>query len=391
MKLFVVGNISSGKSFLIEKLKNKFPNYDVLKIDDYRKAHCNGSLKSEKNIWDDFPKEISKHDDAIIELTGFGKVSENIVNILDNNSFLVIKVNTDVETCLERNKIKDFNKIPYPKEFNQPIEKTTKDIDRKLQNGLIEDIWQKAINIIEVSSDINVNELPLMQYHLLFKLKDILSKYVGSLFTFGSCGRGTMKNTSDVDLYFLTNVKKEEIFTKLKNEFDEVRLMANEFVIRDNGILVELYHICDIKEANLFYNTSLIKNPCKTILKDDFNILNQLIAFSKESFDKKKEINFTIERLNYYIESLPTLIKKGDEYKYYFHNNIIVHEYVRLKAFMNDVFDFSYLPLQAKQYLSDAEWNDIIYNFGEDQLKHYKTVKKMGLKLIEEVSSKYLS
>ena len=36
MRLFVVGNISSGKSYFIEKIKPLLPNYYILKIDEFR-------------------------------------------------------------------------------------------------------------------------------------------------------------------------------------------------------------------------------------------------------------------------------------------------------------------------------------------------------------------
>lgn len=45
MRLFVLGNINSGKSFLVEKLKKVFPNYHVLKIDDYRIQNCDGTIE----------------------------------------------------------------------------------------------------------------------------------------------------------------------------------------------------------------------------------------------------------------------------------------------------------------------------------------------------------
>ena len=47
MRLFVVGNISSGKSYFIDKIKPLLPNYHILKIDEYRKSYCDGSLEKE--------------------------------------------------------------------------------------------------------------------------------------------------------------------------------------------------------------------------------------------------------------------------------------------------------------------------------------------------------
>ena len=68
MRLFVVGNISSGKSYFIDKIKPLLPNYHILKIDEYRKSYCDGSLEKEIQMWIDFPNEIIKHNNVIVEL-----------------------------------------------------------------------------------------------------------------------------------------------------------------------------------------------------------------------------------------------------------------------------------------------------------------------------------
>ena len=117
-------------------------------------------------------------------------------------------------------------------------------------------------------------------------------------------------------------------------------------------------------------------------------------GISKLNFEEEnteKEIEYVKERLMYYVESLPKLTVYGDEYKYYFHNNIVVHEYVKLKAFLNGVFEYSYLPKNAKKYLKEEEWEKILFNFGDDQIKHYENVKKMSLDLIQEIIEKYIN
>ena len=168
MRLFVVGNINSGKSYFIEKIKNVLPNYKVLKIDDYHINNCDGSLEKELKMWNEFPKEIAKYNDAIVELSGGGKIAENIVKLLDYNSFLTIYIDVDANTCIERCNNKNFQKTPYPKEFSEPIEDTImrlgKDFDEQINKT-----WAKSIKIIKINSDADVNAIPLMQYHLLFK------------------------------------------------------------------------------------------------------------------------------------------------------------------------------------------------------------------------------
>lgn len=388
MRLFVVGNISSGKSYIIDKIKPLLPNYHVLKIDDYRVNNCDGSLEKELKMWIEFPKEVLKFNDVIVELSGGGEVANNIINQLEENSFLVLYVDTNPNICVERSKTKDFQRTPYPKEFKESIEETIIRLGENFE-GQINKTWSKAINIIKVCSNIDVTKLPLLQYHELFKLKDSLVDYKGSMFTFGSTARGLMDYSSDVDTYFLCKETKENILKILSKKFDIVKIMQDEFIIRENGVLVEMNYIDDINKALFFYSTSQIKNPYKTILKDDFGIVSELIKASKIGVDKNKIVGYTIDRLDYYVESLPRIMLKNDEYKYYFHNNIVIHEYLKLKAFLNDVFDYSYLPKNAKDYLTNEEWMKLIYIFGDNMTKHYEIVRIMSDEIIKEVRKKY--
>ena len=388
MKLFVVGNISSGKSYFIEKLKPLLSNYHILKIDEYRKENCDGSLEKELQMWNDFPQEILKHKDIIVELSGGGKVADNVIKLLDENSFIVVFVDTDSNTCIKRSENKNFNDTPYPKEFKESIEETITRLGKDFEEQ-INSKWCKALNIIKVNSNDDPSKLALLQYHELFKLKDILSNVKGSLFTFGSTGRGTMDYSSDVDTYFLCEETKDNIFNILSKKFESVHIMQNEFVIRENGVLLEMNYINDIKDAYYFYSTGFITNPYKTILKDDYNVINDLIVASKIELDKKAIVSFTIERLEYYVESLKRLILKNDEYKYYFHNNIVVHEYIRLKAFLKDEFAYNYLPHNAKQYLLKEEWDNLLYLFGDNQSFHYEVVREMSYNIIQKIKYKY--
>lgn len=388
MRLFVVGNISSGKSYFIDKIKPLLPNYHILKIDEYRKSYCDGSLEKEMQMWNEFPNEIIKHNNVIVELSGGGKVAENIIKLLKDNSFIVIYVDTDSNTCIERSKDKDFKSTPYPEEFKESIEDTINRLGTDFEKQ-IRTKWAKALKILKVKSSDDPVNLALMQYHELFKLDEVLRNLKGSLFTFGSTGRGEMNISSDVDTYFLCKEDKATIYELLSKEFDSVHLMQDEFVIREKGVLLEMNYIDNIKKAYHFYSTGNITNPYKTILKDDYNIINDLNIASKIEVNKTELLNFTIERLDYYVESLKRLLLKNDEYKYYFHNNIVVHEYVKLRAFLKNVFEYSYLPLNAKSYLSNEEWKKVLYSFGDDMKLHYEVVREMSDEIINEVRIKY--
>ncbi|HNZ25843.1 MAG TPA: nucleotidyltransferase domain-containing protein [Spirochaetota bacterium] len=375
---------------MIEKLKTVLPDYRILKIDDYRVQNCDGSIEKEEHLWETFPQEILKYKNVIVELSGGGKVSENIVNLFAMNSFIVLKLNAPADVCIARSKTKSFSKIPYPYYPGMgDVSDTIKTIDKNMSDGCIEKIWNKALNIISTNSNVDVDTLPLIQYEMIFKLREILSVLKSSVFLYGSAGRNEMTTLSDIDMYILTLEPFEKVFELLNKSFSGVRIMSNTFIIRIKSVLAELKCINDINDSELFYNRSLIKNPEKTLLKDDYSVLQKLEEFSKIKLDYKNEVKYTVERLIYYMESLPRIIAKGDEYKFYFHNNIVIHEYVKLKAFLQNNFDYSYLPLQAKKYLSETEWNDIVFGFHDNLTAHYNTVKNMVLKLIREIEKKY--
>ena len=390
MRLFVLGNISSGKSFLFEKLRAVLPNYHVLKIDDYRIQNSDGSIEKEEQLWKTFPKEIVKYKNVIVELTGGGEVSDNILNLLEPNAFIVLKLNSSVDVCIARSSTKEFMCIQYPQyPYMGGIADTIRTIGKNMSDGCIEQLWDKALKILSTDSNIDINTLPLNQYEMIFRLKEVLSTIKSSVFLYGSAGRGNMNILSDVDMYILTLEPFEKVAELLNQNFSGVRIMGNMFIIRDKKVLAELSYINDIKNAELFYNKSLIRQPEKTLLKDDFSVLHQLEYFSKIKIDYRNEVNYTVERMFYYVESLPSIILKKDEYKFFFHNNIVIHEYIKLNAFLQNNFDYSYLPVQAKNYLSESELTDIVFIFGDDMKAHYKTIKNMILKLIKEIEKKY--
>ena len=110
MKIFILGNINSGKSYVITKLKNIFPNYQILTIDNYRIKYADGSLEKELETRKLFADDILKYDNAIIEFSGGKTITDLFINELKVNSFIIIEVYEDVNVCIKRIKDKDFQK-----------------------------------------------------------------------------------------------------------------------------------------------------------------------------------------------------------------------------------------------------------------------------------------
>mgnify|MGYP003405055827 CR=1 FL=1 len=107
MKIFVLGNINAGKSYVIERLRRLLPDYSVLQVDEYRKQYCDGSIEKEEWLWSYFANEVLAQEKAIVEFSGGGKIAENIIAGLIPKTCIILKIVEDVAVCLNRIKTKD--------------------------------------------------------------------------------------------------------------------------------------------------------------------------------------------------------------------------------------------------------------------------------------------
>lgn len=387
MRIFVLGNINAGKSYVVEKLRKKLPNYTVLQIDEWRRNNCDGSIEKEEQAWINFPKAILEEQNVIAELSGGGRIAQNIIDGLPNRSCLVFKVCASKEECLLRMKDKDFSSIPYPKyDGAETIDETIVRIDQQMSQGSIERLWgEKSIDILSINSFDDVSHIPIKQYEKIDKITELYRHQPCQMFLFGSAGRGKMTENSDVDIFLYSNKSVEWHCQYVRDYFESASVMGNEVVVREEGILIELDVINDLSKAEHFYRTGNIEDPRKTILIGDNVLLETLTEFLSKKYDLEEDLRYIVERLKYYVLSLPSLQQKNDEYKYYFHNNIIVHEYVRLRAMLSGIFEHNYLPLQAKKLLTEKEWNTLLYSFGDDMGEHYVKTKEMCDSLIDIV------
>ena len=391
MKIFVLGNINAGKSYAIERLRRLLPDYSVLQVDEYRKQYCDGSIEKEEWLWSYFANEVLAQEKAIVEFSGGGKIAENIIAGLIPKTCIILKIVEDVAVCLNRIKTKDFSNTPYPKyPGTESLEETIVRIDHNMKDGIIERTWSSsAIQIYDLENIEDLNKIPFIHYEKAIKLINLYQGTDNKLFTFGSIGRGELTVNSDIDMFLLSNKNAEYHAKKLYNAFENVSVMGNEVVIREDGVLLELDVIQNVNEAELFYSTGNIKDVKATIIFGDELLEKKLTEFKDKRRNISEELKFITERLNYYVLSLLPLMRKRDEYKYFFHNNIVVHEYVKIKAILAGITDYNYLPLMAKQYLTDNEWSKIIYSFGDDMEKHYKIVKNLSDEIIRNVKEKY--
>ena len=117
----MVGVPGSGKSTIIEKLKKKYPNTDVVCPDEYRKA-LGGTYNHFDNdslIWNnlcptDIRASLSNGRNVIFDATNVGvkrrKTVLKWVDTLDVDTMAVV-VQVSIETALRQNKLREKDKI----------------------------------------------------------------------------------------------------------------------------------------------------------------------------------------------------------------------------------------------------------------------------------------
>ena len=70
----------------------------------------------------------------------------------------------------------------------------------------------------------------------------------------------------------------------------------------------------------------------------------------------------------YFVLSLPPIARKADQYKHYFHNNIVVHNIIQLKALASGDDFLNLLPPNALRFLQPDDVVDLVYNLGDDMV-----------------------
>jgi adenylate kinase family enzyme len=170
MRIFIVGNINSGKTTLSKKL-HMINNFKILSIDDFRIRYSDGTAEGEELAKRNFLYEIIRNDDAIIECTASNNIMMHLQSILPKNSCLVYKINTHLNVCLDRMNKKDFSKIPYPKYYpsisrSDEIKYAIGRIDSNIKYGMIENNFQEiSKKIITIDCDYDFNEFKNPQLH----------------------------------------------------------------------------------------------------------------------------------------------------------------------------------------------------------------------------------
>jgi predicted nucleotidyltransferase len=351
-----------------------------------------GSLESELTTRFKFAEDIIKHQTAIIEFSGGESITSLFIDHLRKNSVVVLEIKEEVKICIDKVKSKDFSQIPYPK-FNEKIEDTIIRLDQEFHAGLVDHNFKdKILKKYVLKSSDDLSELPLSHYELAIKVADSFENECEGLIAFGSLARDELFKTSDIDLFMLTSNEINIIYKKLQDIFpdSEIIIQKNQFAIYVNDVLVEINIVDKISKIDLFYTKSLVKNPAKSILCGNGHIKDYLEKLIKTEIDTFcEDFLYTMSRLKYYMKSLKRIINKNDIYKYYFHSNIVLHEYVKLKYYMTGKRDFSYLPKDAFSLLNEIEWKSLMFNPADNPYEHEVIVNQLVCIILDKAKDYY--
>ncbi len=142
LKILIIGNISSGKSTLVDKLSrlDELVDFEVVKIDEEREKYGDGSFSKECLSWYYFLDKIENERSMLIEFSGAGPYKHSIRQILNQSELkiIVIYVSTSLVKCIENSLDRDFN-TPYPWKMN--IDKAINSIQLELEYDWNDKFW----------------------------------------------------------------------------------------------------------------------------------------------------------------------------------------------------------------------------------------------------------
>lgn len=391
MRFFILGNINCGKSTLAKHmqlyLKSKGLEYPILSIDDFRIKYGDGSQEKEDMAQNKFYLSVKNTRNAIIEMVGFGNIGTKIVENLDKNSCIIIYVESQPDICIKRLKIKNkiLERIPYPESINN-IEQTILHLDNYFKIGKLKEKWNNVcLKLYKINTTNNpdyfIEKLPIYHYHYLSEIIYLLkSLNYKKLISFGGLGRCDINIFSDIDLILITKRDIIQIYSLLKNFFESkkeeafiIYILEEKIIIKFfSCILIEIAVISNFSKYILFYHGSNIKDISKSILigdeKLEKEIKSQILSYVPNTIDK--EIN--IKKLYYYLELLQKAYLNNDDFRFYFMNNLVINQIIRILCLKENITEFLYCPKNINKLLKKYKVRLIFWDMITDKQEHIK-------------------
>jgi shikimate kinase len=144
MKVFVLGNIGSGKSTTCDHLKRNMRGVELVEMDEFRKGMSDGTEEGEQIAREAFFAAVRRRVPLqVVSCTGVGPVGERLVRLLKKNNGssakIIFVLNTRKNTCLQRVRAR-VEKIPYPN-GGKPVEDAVRKLDRLVCGGRLFELW----------------------------------------------------------------------------------------------------------------------------------------------------------------------------------------------------------------------------------------------------------
>ncbi len=330
----------------------------------------------------------------MIECTGFGDLGQALFEQFqtDPEPILVVILEATWQICSERAVNRDWSQIPYP-----PVEEAMPDTIRRLDSlfnsGTLEATWSKApqITLLKLKNNtltdqreslkslfetvrVRQPDQPLRQQSIIHLMKDVFQTIdnIQSIILIGSFGRGQGTILSDVDLQILTtpdfalNEFQNKIRQTFKSDLYKMTWLTDQqkliLYLYSDLVLVDLFICKTLSELDLYFLGSEIEDPEAALLFDRTGeVMPYLQAITQEkqaqaiSQNHQKVLTF-LEEFQYTLRGSISAYKKGDGYKFYFLNFILLHYIVQLRQLSLGESQFNYLPPQfIKTYLTEEE------------------------------------
>ena len=129
----IIGNIGAGKTTLSNEMKEAFPEFKILSIDNYRLKYADGTKDGENLAWEKLLTDVQKYneDNKYILLESSGTSWR--IKYFPTNA--IVYVDTPIEICSERIRKRGKTNVPWcytsnPLDSIQPIQEK---LDEKIR------------------------------------------------------------------------------------------------------------------------------------------------------------------------------------------------------------------------------------------------------------------